>query len=98
MTTRRADIQPSPVRSKAAAKDASGNAIADHTLKPVPGEAQSDPSPFTRQKPAEASESRHQRIERIAYRLAQSRGFAPGHELEDWLAAEREIDRVSPEA
>jgi hypothetical protein len=26
-----------------------------------------------------------------AYYLAEQRGFVPGHELEDWLAAEREI-------
>jgi len=26
-----------------------------------------------------------------AYYLAEKRGFAPGHELEDWLAAEREV-------
>ena len=26
-----------------------------------------------------------------AYYLAMQRGFAPGHELEDWLAAEEEI-------
>jgi len=27
-----------------------------------------------------------------AYYRAERRGFAPGHEQEDWLAAEREID------
>ncbi|MDR3419433.1 MAG: DUF2934 domain-containing protein [Nevskia sp.] len=27
-----------------------------------------------------------------AYLRAQKRGFAPGHELEDWLAAEAAID------
>ena len=26
-----------------------------------------------------------------AYYMAQQRGFAPGHELEDWLAAEEEV-------
>jgi hypothetical protein len=26
-----------------------------------------------------------------AYFKAESRGFEPGHELEDWLAAEREV-------
>ena len=26
-----------------------------------------------------------------AYFIAERRGFAPGHELEDWLAAEREV-------
>jgi hypothetical protein len=30
-------------------------------------------------------------IAEAAYYLAEQRGFVPGHELEDWLAAEREI-------
>jgi hypothetical protein len=30
-----------------------------------------------------------------AYFKAQRRGFAPGHELEDWLAAERELDSLT---
>ncbi|HLN48659.1 MAG TPA: DUF2934 domain-containing protein [Steroidobacteraceae bacterium] len=32
-------------------------------------------------------------IAEAAYFAAQSRGFEPGHELEDWFAAEREVDR-----
>jgi hypothetical protein len=31
----------------------------------------------------------------VAFRLAESRGFAPGGELEDWLRAESEIDGQS---
>lgn len=31
-------------------------------------------------------------IARAAYFRAQSRGFEPGHELADWLAAEAEVD------
>jgi hypothetical protein len=30
-------------------------------------------------------------IRRFAYLLSERRGFAPGHEAEDWLAAENEI-------
>lgn len=32
-------------------------------------------------------------IARRAYELYEARGSEPGHELEDWLAAEREIHR-----
>jgi len=32
-----------------------------------------------------------QMIATAAYRRAEERGFEPGHELEDWLAAETEI-------
>jgi Protein of unknown function (DUF2934) len=35
------------------------------------------------------SEDRRAAIAELAYRIAQSRGFIPGHELEDWLAAEK---------
>jgi len=31
-------------------------------------------------------------IARAAYFLAMERGFMPGHELEDWLAAESRVD------
>lgn len=37
-------------------------------------------------------------IARIAYFRAQQRGFAPGHELDDWLAAEAEVDRHGRQA
>jgi Protein of unknown function (DUF2934) len=35
---------------------------------------------------------RHRRISELAYRRAEMRGFTPGHEHEDWLEAEREVD------
>lgn len=37
-------------------------------------------------------DARRRDIAEVAYGLAERRGFAPGHELEDWLAAEREVD------
>jgi hypothetical protein len=33
-----------------------------------------------------------------AYFMAERRGFAPGHELEDWLAAEREVAALLAES
>jgi hypothetical protein len=41
------------------------------------------------------TEERERRIRQAAYFRAQSRGFAPGHELEDWVEAEQEVDRAS---
>lgn len=38
------------------------------------------------------TQARHQKIAESAYFRAQERGFARGQELEDWLAAEHEID------
>jgi hypothetical protein len=40
-------------------------------------------------------DARHEMIARAAYYRSQRRGFAPGHELDDWLAAERDIDAIS---
>jgi predicted transcriptional regulator len=39
-----------------------------------------------------ATADRLKRIAEAAYRRAQNRNFAPGHDLEDWLEAEKEID------
>jgi hypothetical protein len=43
--------------------------------------------------PPRQAEDRHASIARAAYFRSQSRGFQPGFELEDWLAAEAEVDR-----
>jgi Protein of unknown function (DUF2934) len=62
------------------------------------------PSPTTRGRksavwspPARAKltpERRHALIAESAYLRAERRGFAPGHETEDWLAAEAEVDAL----
>lgn len=36
---------------------------------------------------------RHKMIAKAAYFRAERRGFEPGHELEDWLGAEAELER-----
>jgi hypothetical protein len=38
------------------------------------------------------AEERYQLIAKAAYHRAEQRGFIPGAELDDWLAAEAEID------
>jgi len=40
----------------------------------------------------EAAADRLKRIAEAAYKRAQQRNFAPGHDLDDWLEAEQEID------
>ncbi len=39
-------------------------------------------------------EGRHVLIAEKAYLRAERRGFTPGHETEDWLAAEAEVDAL----
>jgi hypothetical protein len=38
------------------------------------------------------AEFRHEMIATAAYYIAEQRGFAPGHELADWCAAEAAVD------
>jgi hypothetical protein len=40
------------------------------------------------------SQEREQMIATMAYLRAEQRGFASGHEQEDWLQAEAEVDRL----
>jgi hypothetical protein len=44
---------------------------------------------------AELLQQRQRQIAELAYYKAQQRGFEAGHELEDWLAAEAEVDKAS---
>ncbi len=44
--------------------------------------------------PFDEAERRRALIAESAYFRAQLRDFAPGHEIEDWLAAEAEVDRI----
>jgi hypothetical protein len=39
-------------------------------------------------------EMREEMIRTAAYLLAERRGFCPGRELDDWLEAEREVERA----
>jgi hypothetical protein len=40
-----------------------------------------------------AADARERRIREAAYFNAERRGFAPGYEIEDWLAAEAALNR-----
>jgi hypothetical protein len=40
------------------------------------------------------TEDRQRMIAEAAYYRAHARGFAPGYELEDWLQAEAEVNRI----
>lgn len=41
-----------------------------------------------------SNNARYLMIQKAAYLRAERRGFAPGFELDDWLAAENEIDAL----
>ena len=46
------------------------------------------------QSPGMAVYERESMIRLYAYYLAEHRGFAPGHEIEDWLTAERQLRTI----
>jgi len=52
------------------------------------------PSPPEPSRLALTPEGRRAMISEGAYLRAERRGFAPGHETEDWLAAEAEVDAL----
>ncbi len=52
------------------------------------------PSPPEPSRLALTPEARRTMIAEGAYLRAERRGFAPGHETEDWLAAETEVDAL----
>ncbi|MDP1649813.1 MAG: DUF2934 domain-containing protein [Rubrivivax sp.] len=45
---------------------------------------------------ASVQPQRQAMIAEAAFFMAQSRGFVPGQELDDWLAAERAVDQRPP--
>jgi hypothetical protein len=53
---------------------------------------ESSPAAGTAPVDFDPSSSREALIATAAYYRAEKRGFAPGHETEDWLAAESEVD------
>lgn len=60
-------------------------------------EALSAPSWVSRSaRPLANSERFREMVATRAYYKAEQRGFAPGHELEDWLEAERELLGIPP--
>jgi Protein of unknown function (DUF2934) len=81
--------------------DASAAPVETATVSPVEtGAPQAKPEPKKSRKPSIVrSEARanlvpinvEEEIRRLAYLLSERRGFEPGHETEDWLAAESEI-------
>ena len=56
-----------------------------------------DAQPLKESSPSSGADdgSREARISEAAFFKAAARGFEPGHEWDDWLAAEKEIDAQS---
>jgi DUF2934 family protein len=79
MATRRSDESPAPANTRA--------------RNPQPKPQPSARAKSARRAPVSA-EDRRAMIAEAAYLRAERRGFAPGQEAEDWLAAEVEVDAL----
>ncbi len=64
--------------------------VGEAAVKDEPADSQRTRKPLGSS--AERTESQRQRIADAAYYRAKDRGFEPGYELDDWLAAERQIE------
>lgn len=68
--------------------------------KAVGAKPQAEPKPQVRKasaerpSPAISGEELQRLVAEAAYYRAQSRGFAPGYELQDWVEAEAEVKRL----
>lgn len=49
-------------------------------------------SEASKSKGAVQADNTQERVAMLAYLKAEARGFTPGHELDDWLEAEQEIN------
>jgi hypothetical protein len=100
MATRRTNEPP---RNPEIAKEIPKVIKADEALvpKPAPRARAKSTTPRVRKSAAKApavvavsEDVRRGMIAEGAYLRAERRGFAPGHEAEDWLAAEAEVDAL----
>lgn len=98
MTSQRMDSPTrrlTAVTSRIADARALRSARATATAQTAPASTEPEVPAFLRAPDAPvlvAEKSRDQLIAEAAYLLAAGRGFAPGHELDDWLAAEKSVD------
>ena len=75
--------------STAPAADGNGSAVVAASAKPARKPAIVKSEPRANLIPINLEEE----IRSLAYLISERRGFTPGHEAEDWLAAEREIQQ-----
>lgn len=85
------------MRNQSAARTRSSEVHAEPasalTVAPQIKSASLTPLPFRRRELIPEGQ-RQEMIRKAAYFRAQARGFDPGHEVEDWLDAEQEVNEV----
>jgi hypothetical protein len=84
MRAKRIAIEPRPARQGPIAP----STLAADAITEVLDIHESVPDGLTNVDP----EFRHEMVATAAYYIAEQRGFEPGHEVDDWLAAEAAVD------
>ena len=94
----------SKTTTKAAAKPAAKPVAVPKTKVAVPAKVAVAPAkakvsakPKGEKNPSVSAQQRGHYVEIAAYFIAERRGFAPGNQMDDWLAAEREVERLIAE-
>ncbi len=75
-------------RPAAAAKSGGARTPAS---RPVQAQKPAKAGPDTPMQPKLSPEEVYRLIQEFAYFKAKARGFAPGHEVQDWIEAEQEV-------
>lgn len=88
----RKQVKPAPKRPGAAKGAKAAKAAPDAKPKATGSKASAGSTVVARADTDELAELRIEMIARAAYLRAEQRGFEPGRELDDWLAAAAEID------
>jgi hypothetical protein len=84
-----------PPASRTAPRAVPDGRSANSTVSTNPASLARDSAPPDVEPNRDTPEERHQKIAQRAYLRAEQRGFEPGNELNDWLAAEQEVDARS---
>jgi hypothetical protein len=92
-TAAKAESKPAAAPAKRAAPAAPKRPPAAATSRPAAAAPAPRETPRPQARPVEAptGEARYRWIAHAAYLRAEKRGFAPGQEIDDWLAAEAEF-------
>jgi hypothetical protein len=94
--TRSARPPATPVEVKPATKSATPvkKSVKRAQAKPKPAAGSTQSVLAATSVPVVSADERRALIARAAYLRGESRGFPPGGEAEDWLAAEKEVDAL----
>lgn len=85
---------PAPAKSTKSRRKPSSVATPESVASPEPSSEARETGPASAERTRITVSDRRGMIAMAAYYRAEKRRFAPGFEIEDWIAAEREVDEL----